>query len=128
MTSLLLKEILTRSITARHCRINLDPLLKRGNFTAVFNWYHYQHEHSGLGWMTPSGFHWSQAPNIQQLQQGVLESAHEKTFQLFVRNVSQMPAVPLENRINLNHKSEEPGQVDQSLGTDPQTASLNKEL
>jgi transposase InsO family protein len=100
-----------------------------------FDWYHHQHRHSGLGWMTPAGVHRGQAPDIQQRRQGVLDAAYEKNPQRFVRNAPQAPELPSKVWINPPHKQEEPGQlaqpiapVLQSLGTDPQTASLNQGL
>lgn len=100
-----------------------------------FDWYHHQHRHSGLGWMTPAGVHRGQAPDIQQRRQGVLDAAYEKNPQRFVRKPPKTPELPLEVWINPPAKKEEALQPLQPTRPEvaahknaPKTTSLNQGL
>ena len=59
-----------------------------------FEWYNFQHHHTGLGLMTPAMVHYGQAIRIQSARQQVLESAFNAHPERFVRGIPHAPALP----------------------------------
>ncbi len=59
-----------------------------------FDWYNFQHHHTGLGLLTPAMVHYGQAIQIQSARQHVLESAFDAHPERFVRGIPNAPALP----------------------------------
>jgi putative transposase len=62
----------------------------RSHMGAFFDWYHHEHRHSGLGWMTPADVHYGRAESIRARRAEVLETAYARHPERFVRR----PPVP----------------------------------
>jgi putative transposase len=79
-----------------------------------FDWYHHQHRHSGLGWMSPQSVHHGEAQTMRQQRQEVLDAAYAKKPERFVGKPPQAPKVPSKVWINppsideVNQKENEP--------------------
>jgi putative transposase len=65
-----------------------------------FDWYHHQHRHSGLGWMSPESVHHGKAQGIRQQRQEVLDAIYAKKPERFVGKPPQAPKVPSKVWIN----------------------------
>jgi putative transposase len=65
-----------------------------------FDWYNNQHDHSGIGLMTPQQVHSGRAEHIRQKRQNVLDAAHARHHDRFVRTAPQAPEVPVAAWIN----------------------------
>lgn len=59
-----------------------------------FDWYNYQHYHSGLNLLTPASVHYGQADQIRQQRQAVLAQAYAQFPQRFVRGESVLKGAP----------------------------------
>ena len=59
-----------------------------------FEWYNFQHHHTGLGLMTPATVHYGQTTRIQSQRRHVLESAFAAHPERFVRGIPDAPALP----------------------------------
>ncbi len=59
-----------------------------------FDWYNFQHHHTGLGLMTPATVHYGQATQVQKARQQVLEAAFQAHPERFVRGLPTAPALP----------------------------------
>ena len=59
-----------------------------------FQWYNYEHHHTGLGLMTPANVHFGQAQAVQQQRQQVLQAAYLKNPERFVKGQPTPPALP----------------------------------
>jgi putative transposase len=66
----------------------------RGWARPFFDWYNYQHYHSGLNLLTPACVHYGQAAAIQQQRQAVLTAAYAQFPQRFVRGEPIVKAAP----------------------------------
>ncbi len=71
-----------------------------------FDWYHHQHRHSGLGWMSPESVHHGKAQGIRQRRQEVLDEAYARTPKRFVGKPPQAPKLPAKVWINPPSSSE----------------------
>ena len=59
-----------------------------------FDWYNYQHYHSGLNLLTPASVHYGQADDIRQQRQSVLAAAYAQFPQRFVRGEPIVKGAP----------------------------------
>ena len=59
-----------------------------------FNWYNFEHHHTGLGLMSPATVHYGQAPQVLQARQKVLQTAYQAHPERFVRGLPTAPALP----------------------------------
>ncbi len=59
-----------------------------------FRWYNTEHHHSGIGWLTPEAVHYGHAPEVIQARQKVLDRAHQRYPERFVRKAPTAPALP----------------------------------
>ena len=57
----------------------------RGWAQTFFNWYNYEHHHSGLALLTPAEVHFLRAEAVLKKRQEVLQAAYEKNPQRFVK-------------------------------------------
>ena len=65
-----------------------------------FDWYNNRHHHSGIGLLTPQQVHSGRAGQIRQQRQDVLDAAHARHPNRFVRTAPQAPAMPTAAWIN----------------------------
>jgi len=76
-----------------------------------FDWYNYEHHHSGLALLTPAEVHYQRANAVLQKRQEVLQAAYEKNPQRFVKGlpiVEQLSEAVWINPPKLAAKLEEP--------------------
>lgn len=66
----------------------------RGWARPFFDWYNYQHYHSGLNLLTPASVHYGQADAIRQQRQAVLAAAYAQFPQRFVRGEPIVKGAP----------------------------------
>lgn len=72
----------------------------RGFCVRFFDWYNYQHRHSGIGWMTPADVHHGRAPLVCAKRASTLARAYRLHPERFVRGAPTPPAVPTTVWIN----------------------------
>jgi putative transposase len=65
-----------------------------------FNWYNYEHHHTGLGLLTPADVHYHRAAAVLARRQAVLLAAYQKTPERFVKG-SPVPS-PLPTAVWIN--------------------------
>jgi putative transposase len=65
-----------------------------------FQWYNYEHHHSGIGLLTPADVHFGQAQSILDQRQQVLQAAYLKNPERFVKGLSAPAQVPTAVWIN----------------------------
>lgn len=70
-----------------------------------FNWYNWEHHHSGIGLLTPGTLHYGQAELIREQRQKTLDAAFLARPERFVRNPPVPPALPVAVWINPPEKS-----------------------
>jgi putative transposase len=66
-----------------------------------FNWYNYEHRHSGIGYVTPAAMHTGVAPIIYEQRDQVLQSAFQQHPNRFKNCRPTPPALPTEAGINM---------------------------
>jgi len=54
-----------------------------------FEWYNNEHQHSGIGWLTPRQVHYGQAAGMIEVRQQTLDVAFAKFPKRFVRKAPQ---------------------------------------
>lgn len=59
-----------------------------------FDWYNYEHYHSGLNLLTPASVHYGQAEAVRQQRQAVLATAYAQCPQRFVRGEPVVKGAP----------------------------------
>jgi len=59
-----------------------------------FDWYNYEHYHSGLNLLTPATVHYGQADAVRQQRQAVLAAAYAQFPQRFVRGEPMVKGAP----------------------------------
>lgn len=59
-----------------------------------FDWYDYEHHHSGLGLLTPADVHYGRAQAVIQQRQQVLRAAYQKNPERFVKGLPKPPQLP----------------------------------
>jgi putative transposase len=72
----------------------------RAHAARFFDWYHYEHRHSGLAWMTPADVHFGRAVAVRDRRARVLDAAYQRHPERFVRNPPTPPALPTAVWIN----------------------------
>jgi putative transposase len=60
----------------------------------LFDWYHHQHHHSGLGWMTPADVHYGRVELVRALRARGLDAAYQLHPERFVRKPPTPPVLP----------------------------------
>jgi putative transposase len=60
----------------------------------LFDWYHHQHRHSSLGWMTPADVHHGRVEILREQRAGALDAAYRLHPERFVRRPPTPPALP----------------------------------
>jgi len=71
-----------------------------GHCRRFFDWYHLDHRHSGLGWMTPSDVHHGRASAVHARRAQTLDAAFRLHPERFVRRPPTPPTLPSEVWIN----------------------------
>lgn len=69
-----------------------------------FDWYNYEHHHTGIGLLTPADLHSGRAGQVLQQRQQVLEGAFEKNPERFVKGPSRLQSLPSAVWINAPKK------------------------
>ena len=59
-----------------------------------FQWYNYDHRHSGIGMVTPDDMHYGMAENVVEERKRVLKAAFETHPERFVKGVPLPPVLP----------------------------------
>lgn len=59
-----------------------------------FNWYNWEHYHTGIGLMTPGNLHYGKAESIRENRKHVLETAYLQHPERFVRKTPAPPEIP----------------------------------
>lgn len=59
-----------------------------------FQWYNFEHHHSGIGLLTPATVHYGQAAEVLLARQTVLQQAYQQHPERFVRGLPQPPGLP----------------------------------
>lgn len=72
---------------------------------ATMEWYHHEHHHESLGWMTPYQVHHGQVERVTQVRQQALEEAYARHPERFVRGEVNAPRPP--EVVYLNRRSGE---------------------
>jgi putative transposase len=65
-----------------------------------FDWYHHDHRHSGIGWMTPADVHHGRAPAVHAQRARTLDAAYLLHPERFVCRPPTPPALPSQVWIN----------------------------
>jgi putative transposase len=65
-----------------------------------FDWYNYEHHHTGIGLVTPADVHFGRAEQMLQQRQQVLRAAYEKHPERFVKGPPILPPLPAAVWIN----------------------------
>lgn len=73
----------------------------RAHLRTFFAWYNEQHQHSGIGFMTPAAVHFGQASAIHVQRAQVLEAAYHAHPHRFKGKIPTPPALPQIVGINL---------------------------
>ncbi len=58
-----------------------------------FHWYHTEHRHSGLGWLTPAVVHRGEGPAVRQHRAAVLAAAYARHSERYGAGPPQPPAL-----------------------------------
>jgi putative transposase len=72
----------------------------RAYFVPFFDWYHHEHRHSALGWMTPADVHYGRAELVRDQRARTLELAYQLHPERFVRKPPVPPPLPTTVWIN----------------------------
>lgn len=65
-----------------------------------FDWYNFDHRHSGIAMLTPDAVHHGRVEQVQEQRQAVLDAAYQAHPERFVRNAPTTSALPAEVWIN----------------------------
>ena len=81
-----------------------------------FRWYNTEHHHSGIGWLTPEIVHYGRAPEVIGARQRVLDLAHRRYPERFVRKAPVAPPLPEAVWINRpeNHRLDRPADASEN--------------
>jgi putative transposase len=80
-----------------------------------FHWYNNKHHHSAIGLLTPETVHYGRAQQVIEARQGVLDAAHQRHPDRFIRKAPIAPALPEAVWINPPDKINEPQKVPQEI-------------
>lgn len=72
----------------------------RDHCARLFDWYHHEHHHSALGWMTPADVHFGRAELVHEKRAHTLDAAFQLHPERFVRKPPTPPALPTAVWIN----------------------------
>jgi putative transposase len=72
----------------------------RAHCRPFFHWYNHQHRHSGIALMTPAAFHHGDAEQLHAARARVLQDAHTRNPERFVRKPPTPPELPTAAWIN----------------------------
>lgn len=72
----------------------------RHHFKDFFDWYHHEHHHSSLAWLTPAQVHFGHADQITTQRSLVLDQAYQRHPERFVRRPPSPPTLEKEVWIN----------------------------
>ena len=72
----------------------------RDHCQRLFDWYHHQHHHSGLAWMTPADVHFGRVASVHAQRARGLDAAYQLHPERFVRRPPTPPALPAAVYIN----------------------------
>ncbi len=79
-----------------------------------FDWYNFDHRHSGIAMLTPDAVHHGRVEQVQEQRQAVLDAAYQAHPERFVRNAPTTSVLPAEVWINkptpARHTGETPGE------------------
>jgi putative transposase len=96
-----------------------------------FGWYNTEHHHSGIGFLTPETVHYGRAPEVIEARQHVLDLAHLRHPERFVRKPPTAPMLPEAVWINRpdNHRIDRPPDASQNaFNPKALVASTNVEI
>ena len=81
-----------------------------------FRWYNTEHHHSGIGWLTPEVVHYGRASDVIEARQRVLDMAHVRHPERFVRKAPAAPSLPQAVWINRpeNHRLDRPADASEN--------------
>lgn len=79
----------------------------RAHATRFFDWYHREHRHSGIAWMTPADVHFGRADAVRDRRATVLDAAYLRHPERFVRKPPTPPALPTAVWINPPRRQDE---------------------
>jgi putative transposase len=65
-----------------------------------FDWYNYEHHHTGIGLLIPADVHYGRAEQVQRQRQQVLQVAYEKNPERFVKGLPTPQPLPAAVWIN----------------------------
>lgn len=82
-----------------------------------FDWYNYQHHHTGLGLMTPATVHFGQAQALLLQRRRVLHLAYAARPERFVKGLPEPPALPAAVWINPPQPGEKARSDTQTIDT-----------
>jgi len=77
----------------------------RGWARGFFDWYNFQHHHTGLGLLTPATVHYGQAENVHNDRQHILQTAFDAHPERFVRGLPCPPE--LQKAVWINKPNDE---------------------
>jgi putative transposase len=69
-----------------------------------FNWYNYEHHHTGIGLLTPADVHYGRVEEVLSQRLQVLQAAYEKNPERFVKEPTILQALPSAVWINAPKK------------------------
>jgi putative transposase len=72
----------------------------RAHSARFFEWYHHEHRHSGIAFMTPADVHFGRATAVHDRRAVVLDAAYQRHPERFVRKPPTPPALPTAVWIN----------------------------
>lgn len=72
----------------------------QAHMQTFFDWYNYEHRHSGIAMMTPAEVHTGKADEVRRKRQAVLDIAHKAHPERFVKGAPKARGVPEEVWIN----------------------------
>jgi len=72
----------------------------RRHCSQLFDWYHHQHHHAGLGWMTPADVHFGRVDLVRAQRAQGLDVAYQLHPERFVRRPPTPPVPPAVVYIN----------------------------
>ncbi len=80
-----------------------------------FAWYNTEHYHSGIAWLHPVDVHYGRAETVRADRADVLNAAHARNPERFVRKPPEPAALPTSAWINKPPKQTEESQTTQSM-------------
>jgi len=95
----------------------------RGFCEGFFRWYHHEHHHSGLGFLTPFEVHFGQAKQLREKRVLVLRDAYERNPERFVRGLPEPAALPEQVWIN---QPKEMSRTESAEGVNPSLMAVEQ--